>query len=126
MAKKFLDPEIQLINIYIGIVLRHARLTENLSRHDISLKCDIDSMAIGRIERAEHMSNWSSIYILCRYLNVEFSKLFVLKKEYEYINIIEKSYTLEKKLNIEKKRYYKMLTEKVKDLFREIKDNTNS
>lgn len=125
MALKFSNHEIQLINIYIGLVLRHTRLSAKISQHDISISCGIDSTAIGRIERAEHMSNWSSIYLLSKFLNIEFSKLFILKEKDEFLDIINRSYKLETKLSNEKKRYYKNLVNKVNELFVELNKSTN-
>jgi len=125
MALKFSNHEIQLINIYIGLVLRHTRLSAKISQHDISISCGIDSTAIGRIERAEHMSNWSSIYLLSKFLNIEFSKLFILKEKDEFLDIINSSYKLETKLSNEKKRYYKNLVNKVNELFVELNKSTN-
>lgn len=120
MALKFSDPEIQLINIYIGLVLRHARLSASISQYDIALKCGIDSTAIGRVERAEHISNWSSIYLMSKALKIDFSSLFILRRKNEFLEIIEKCYNLETKLNTERKRYYKNLSQTVNELFLKI------
>jgi transcriptional regulator with XRE-family HTH domain len=115
MALKYSN-EIYIINLYIGCKIRYERLIKNLSQHELSIKCGLDSVAIGRIERAEHMSSWPAIYIICNFLEIELCTLFSLKSKNELLDLINKCFSLESKLTKEKEKYYKNLKIKVYEL----------
>lgn len=116
----FIKTEIQLINIFIGCKIRLERLRKNLSQHDVGVASGTDNTAVGRVERAEHISNWSSIFLICQYLEIEFCSLFLLKPQKELLLIVEECYLLEKKLTKDKEKYYTKLKERIKKLYSQI------
>ena len=112
--------EVELINIFIGCKIRLERLEKNLSQHDVGIASGTDNTAVGRVERAEHLSSWSNIFLICQYLEIEFCSLFVLKSQKELLLIVEECYLLEKKLTKEKEKYYTKLKERIKKLHSQI------
>lgn len=110
------EVEIQKINIYIGCRLRLERLKRSLSQHEVGVKSGTDSTAVGRIERAEHVSTWVNIMQVSRCLGINFVKLFELKTKEELINIVNECYSYESKLTKEKEKYYSNLLTKIDNL----------
>lgn len=117
MATSNSGTEIQIINLYIGCKLRLERLKRGLSQHDVGIESGTDSTAVGRVERAEHISSWSNIYLLSQYLGVEFASLFKLKSKKELLKIVDDCYSLETKLTKDKEKYYSNLISKIEGLF---------
>lgn len=117
MATGYSEKDIKIINIYLGCRLRFERLKRNLSQHDLGVLSGTDSTAVGRIERAEHISAWSKIFLVSHYLGVDFKKLFVLKSKDELLSIVKECYSLEVKLNKEKEKYYNNLISEIEQLF---------
>jgi len=117
MAKNYSETEIELINIYIGCKLRLERLKRNLSQYEVGIKSGTDNTAVGRIERAEHISAWSKIFLVCQYLEIDFKKLFILKSKEDLLSTVKDCYSLENKLNKEKDKYYNGLINTIESLF---------
>lgn len=107
--RKYTDEELKLLEIQIGFTIRLARLKGNLSQHDLSLLVGTSSTNIGRIERAEHISGWDKLLLICQHLNIDYCKLFILKDKKELMSLVEESFNLEKKLNQDKRDYYSYL-----------------
>lgn len=119
MATRYQKIEITIINIYIGCKLRLERLKRNLSQHEVGIENGFDGITIGRIERAEHISSWSVIYLVSGYLGIEFASLFKLKSKAELLEIVNQCHALENKLTKEKEKYYSTLLDKIEELFSE-------
>lgn len=111
------ETEIQIINVYIGCKLRLERLKKNLSQHQVGIGSGTDNTAIGRIERAEHVSSWSNIFLVCQCLNIDFAPLFILKSKKELLLIVNDCRSREKKLTSDKNKYYNNLVDKIENLF---------
>lgn len=109
--------ELQIINLYIGCTLRLERLKQNLSQYEVGIKSGTDNTAVGRIERAEHFSSWSKIFLVCQSLNLNFRDLFVPVDKEKLLKIVEISYSLEQKLTAEKHEYYAVLKTRIQHLF---------
>ena len=107
--RKYNNEEFKLLAIQIGCLIRLARLKSNISQHDISLIIGTSSTNIGRIERSEHISGWDKLLLICQHLNIDYCKLFILKEKKELISIVEESFSLENKLNQDKRDYYSHL-----------------
>ncbi|MGQ2981861.1 XRE family transcriptional regulator [Flavobacterium sp.] len=109
--------EIKLLNLQIGCVLRLARLKKGLSQHSLSLSLGSNSTMVGRIERAENISGWDRIFLICQHLDVDFCSLFKLKSKDDLLAIVDESYKLEDKLTIEKAAYYNTLKKAISKQF---------
>tara|TARA_R110000822_G_scaffold44229_4_gene118876 strand:- start:6018 stop:6389 length:372 start_codon:yes stop_codon:yes gene_type:complete len=108
---------LDLLNIQIGCILKVNRLRRGISQHELSLILELNPTAIGRIERAEVTSGWDRIYILSKELRIPFSDLFELLPEKDLLLIVDELYSLEQKLNDEKKEFYRTLISKIKDKY---------
>ncbi|MDP5200207.1 helix-turn-helix domain-containing protein [Flavobacterium sp. DG2-3] len=106
--------ELCLINLQIGCMLRLARLKQNLSQHSLGMKIDYTSTMIGRVERAESVSGWDKIYVISRFLRIDFKSLFALKSLEALLLIVDESFNLEVKLTQEKIDYYNFLKKTLK------------
>jgi DNA-binding XRE family transcriptional regulator len=105
--------KIRLIRLQIGCIIKLARLKKGLSQGELALLTDCTSTTIGRIERAEHSSNWEILLLICDQLNIQVGKLFVLKQKNDLLSIVKHIFQLEQKLTTEKKNYYIELTERI-------------
>jgi len=118
MGATYSKVELQIIDIYIGCKIRLERLRKNLSQYDVGINSGTDNTAVGRIERAEHSSSWSKIYLVCQSLNIDFTELFVLKQKEELMALVDKIHSMERKLTNEKEKYYEDLKKRIENLFR--------
>jgi transcriptional regulator with XRE-family HTH domain len=107
--KEYKKVELEILNIQIGCILRHARLLSKLSQQDLGMSLGYTSVMIGRVERFENISGWDKIFFIAEKLEVDFHELFILKTKNELLTIIEESFKLEVKLNQEKRDYYEFL-----------------
>lgn len=114
--KEFLN----LLNIQIGCIIKVNRLRKDKSQHDLSLAILSNPTAIGRIERAEVISGWDRIYILCQELNICISDLYNLLPQNDLLLMVDEIYSLEQKLNDEKKEYYSKLKATIKEKYKKI------
>ncbi|SFS83842.1 DNA-binding transcriptional regulator, XRE-family HTH domain [Zhouia amylolytica] len=121
---KYSEEEIELLGIQIGCVIKLARLTKGLSQEELSLLVGSNSTNIGRIERAEHTSGWDKLLMICQQLNIDHSKLFLLKNEKSLLDIVDQSLSLEKKLNQDKKDYYTFLKKSISNKFKSLSNKT--
>jgi|GEM_PF-2228318 len=117
MSKKDTPNYIKIISIHVGCALRLARLKRNISQHQVGVKSGTDNISVGRIERAEYNTAWYKIMLICDVLGVEFNNLFVLKSKEELLSIVDECFSLETKLNQEKKQYYTNLKNQIEKLF---------
>ncbi|WGQ14526.1 hypothetical protein [Sphingobacterium faecium] len=115
------DIELEIINISLGVTIKLKRLENNLSQLDLGNMSNTDNTIVGRIERSEHISSWLNIYKVSQELNIEYSSLFILKKEIEILKMIDKCLVIEKRLTKEKQSFYNSLKIRVQNLFIELK-----
>ncbi|MEC4114966.1 helix-turn-helix transcriptional regulator [Myroides pelagicus] len=104
--KKYTEKEIKIINVYIGLRLRLARLQKNISQQELSLLVSSEGVTIGRLERGEHFSSWALIFKLANTLNVTFIDLFQLQEREVLLQMKEECFKLETKLNEKKINFY--------------------
>ena len=116
--RKFSSVEIELINIYIGCILRLARLRKGVSQLDLGHQIDSNSTLVGRIERAKGKSSWEKIFMLSKQLDVNFCELFELKSKDDLIDIVKESLQFESKLTKAKEKFYNSLIAKIEDTYR--------
>lgn len=114
--KEFLE----LLNIQIGCIIKINRLRKNISQLDLSLAILSNPTAIGRIERAEVVSGWDRIYILCQELNINIADLYILLPQSHLLSIVDEIFSLEQKLSNGKKEYYSKLKAIIKKKYRKI------
>ncbi|WP_335965124.1 helix-turn-helix transcriptional regulator [Galbibacter sp. PAP.153] len=107
--EKYNVEELELLAIQIGCIIRLSRLENKLSQEELALLVGTNSTRIGRIERAEHISGWDKLLLICQQLKIDFTGLFSLKTKRELLIIIEDSFNLEERLNQDKKDYYSFL-----------------
>lgn len=105
--------KIKLIRLQIGCIIKLERLKKGLSQGELSLLANSTSTTIGRIERAEHSSNWEILLIICDQLNLQIGKLFILKEKDDLLSIVKRTFELEQKLTTEKRNYYILLEERI-------------
>ncbi|MBB2950639.1 XRE family transcriptional regulator [Sphingobacterium sp. JUb56] len=115
------DIELEIINISLGVTIKLKRLENNLSQLDLGNMSNTDNTIVGRIERSEHISSWLNIYKVSQELNIEFSSLFILKKEIEILKMIDNCLVIEKRLTKEKQSFYNSLKIRIQNLFIELK-----
>lgn len=111
---------LELLNIQIGCIIKVNRIRKNISQHDLSLILDLNPTAIGRIERAEVISGWDRIFVICKELDINFASLFTLSSRQELLKIVEEIYQNDHKLNHEKKQYYNNLKREINRRFEEL------
>lgn len=109
--------ELQMINIQIGCVFRFARLKKGISQQDLGTNIGYTSTMIGRVERFENFSGWDKIFTIAIELNENFEGLFILKTKNEILEIVEKSFKLEDRLNQDKIDYYEFLRRTIDNNF---------
>jgi|GEM_PF-389756 len=115
------DIELEIINISLGVTIKLKRLENNLSQLDLGNMSNTDNTIVGRIERSEHISSWLNIYKVSQELNIEYSSLFILKKEIEILKMIDNCLAIEKRLTKEKQSFYNSLKIRLQNLFIELK-----
>jgi len=115
------DIELEIINISLGVTIKLKRLENNLSQLDLGNMSNTDNTIVGRIERSEHISSWLNIYKVSQELNIEYSSLFILKKEIEILKMIDNCLVIEKRLTKEKQSFYNSLKIRIQNLFIELK-----
>lgn len=115
------DIELEIINISLGVTIKLKRLENNLSQLDLGNMSNTDNTIVGRIERSEHISSWLNIYKVSQELNIEYSSLFILKKEIEILKMIDNCLVIEKRLTKEKQSFYNSLKIRLQNLFIELK-----
>lgn len=115
--------EIELLNIQIGCLLRHARLKSKLSQQNFASSIGYTSTMIGRVERSENFSSWDKIFFISQKLKVNYCNLFNLRTQEDLLKIVEESYILETKLNQEKKDYYEFLRKDIIRIFKLLAKN---
>lgn len=111
-----------LLNIQIGCMLKVNRLRKDISQHYLAAAIDSTSTTVGRIERAEVMCGWDKIYILSKELKIDFNKLFLPLPQNELLLIVDEIYSLDQKLNKEKKEYYRKLKETIRSKYQALKN----
>jgi len=110
--------KIKLIRLQIGCIIKLERLKKGLSQGELSLLTNSTSTTIGRIERAEHSTNWETLLIICDQLKLQIGKLFILKDKDDLLSIVKKTFELEQKLTTEKKNYYILLEDTIEKEYR--------
>ncbi len=118
--------ELEIINISLGLTIKFARLEENLSQLELGNLCDADNTAVGRIERAEHVSSWENIYKVSQTLGLNFCSLFLLPSEKALLQILNDCLQLETKLTDQKRAYYTNMESRIRDLYKQRKDSSGS
>ena len=101
--------KIKLIRLQIGCIIKFERLNKGLSQEQLSVLIESTSTTIGRIERAEHSSNWEILMQICEELDIPIGTLFKLEKKEGLLLIVKNTIKLEQKLTEEKRNYYKSL-----------------
>ena len=69
------NEEIQLIKA-IGEKIRQKRINLNLSQENLSYDANIPRNQVGRIERGEISTSITTLYKICKALNMELEELF--------------------------------------------------
>jgi len=112
---------LHLLNIQIGCILKVNRLRKDISQHYLAAAIDSTSTTIGRIERAEVLCGWDKIYILSRELKIDFNKLFHPLPQDDLLLMVDEIFSLEQKLTMEKKEYYRKLKKSIIDKYKTLK-----
>ncbi|NNH39590.1 helix-turn-helix domain-containing protein [Acinetobacter terrae] len=59
----------------IGLLVRNARLDQNITQEKLALLCNIDRSYLGRIERGEVNLTVEKLYEIANVLNIDVRKL---------------------------------------------------
>lgn len=121
MTTEHTNIELEIINISLGLTIKLSRLKSKISQLDLGNICDTDNTAVGRIERAEHISSWENIYKISQKLQLDFCSLFLLPSEATLLQTLNNCLQLETKLTDKKRIYYTNMESRIHDLFKQRK-----
>jgi len=120
MTTEYSNIELEIVNISLGLTIKLSRLERKISQLDLGNICDTDNTAVGRIERAEHISSWENIYKISQKLQINFCSLFLLPSKELLLETLNNCLLLETKLTNKKRVYYSNMEARIHKLFKQI------
>lgn len=122
--KKLSKVELEIINVSLGLIIKLNRLENEYSQLELGIRSNTDNTIVGRIERAEHVSNWQNLYKVSQQLGLDYCSLFIMKSKEELLELVDKCFKFETKLTKEKHRYYEELKVRIHNLFDQLDQTT--
>lgn len=119
--QEFSNEEIDALGLQIGCIVKVERLRRRLSQDDLGLMFESNGTTIGRIERYENSTSWTTLLKVCRLLELDFHSLFILQPLESILSIIKECVSLEKKLTAQKELYYRNLEIAAEEKFSKLK-----